>query len=49
LSPPYSPDLAPADYFLFPKVKSNFKGHRFDIILDTKYNAMSDLKVYSDG
>ena len=24
--PPYSPDLAPADYFLFPKVKSQLKG-----------------------
>jgi len=23
--PPYSPDLAPADYFLFPKVKSHLK------------------------
>ena len=23
---PYSPDLAPADYFLFPKVKSHLKG-----------------------
>jgi histone-lysine N-methyltransferase SETMAR len=24
--PPYSPDLAPADFFLFPKLKSNLKG-----------------------
>ena len=24
--PPYSPDLAPADYFLFPKVKSALAG-----------------------
>lgn len=24
--PPHSPDLAPADYFLFPKVKSSLKG-----------------------
>jgi hypothetical protein len=27
--PPYSPDLAPADFFLFPKLKSTLKGHRF--------------------
>jgi len=27
--PPYSPDLAPADYFLFPKVKSHLKGRLF--------------------
>jgi transposase len=24
--PPYSPDLAPADFFLFPKLKSTLKG-----------------------
>jgi histone-lysine N-methyltransferase SETMAR len=30
--PPYSPDLSPLDYFLFPKVKLNLKGARFDII-----------------
>jgi len=28
--PPYSPDLAPADYFLFQKVKSHLKGRLFD-------------------
>jgi transposase len=28
--PPYSPDLAPADFFLFPKLKSALKGCRFD-------------------
>jgi len=32
--PPYSPDLAPADYFLFPKVKSHLKGRLFDSISD---------------
>jgi hypothetical protein len=30
--PPYSPDLAPFDYFLFPKVKSHLKGRLFDLI-----------------
>ena len=30
--PPCSPDLAPADYFLFPKVKSHLKGRLFDLI-----------------
>ena len=32
--PPFSPDLAPADYFLFPKVKSHLKGRLFDSISD---------------
>jgi hypothetical protein len=27
---PYSPDLAPRDFFLFPKMKFKLKGHRFD-------------------
>ncbi len=27
---PYSPDLAPADYFLFWRLKIHLKGHRFD-------------------
>jgi hypothetical protein len=29
--PPYSPDLAPCDLFLFPKMKLKLKGGRFDI------------------
>jgi histone-lysine N-methyltransferase SETMAR len=28
--PPYSPDLAPCDFFLFPKIKLQLKGRRFD-------------------
>ena len=28
--PPYSSDLAPCDFFLFPKMKMQLKGHRFD-------------------
>lgn len=27
--PPYSPDLAPSDYFLFPNLKKNLKGKKF--------------------
>jgi transposase len=30
--PPYSPDLAPTDYFLFGKVKSQWKERLFDSI-----------------
>jgi hypothetical protein len=28
--PPYSPHLAPCDFFVFPKMKLNLKGRRFD-------------------
>ena len=30
--PPYSPDLEPCDFFLFPKMKLKLKGRRFDTI-----------------
>ena len=29
-SPPYSPDLVPCNFFLFPKMKLRLKGRRFD-------------------
>jgi hypothetical protein len=29
--PPYSPDLAPWDFFLFPKLKTHLKGHHFGL------------------
>lgn len=36
--PPYSPDLAPADFFLFPKLKNAMKGGRFDDVPDIQRN-----------
>jgi hypothetical protein len=30
LHPPYFPDLAPCDFFLFPKMKLKLKGRRID-------------------
>jgi histone-lysine N-methyltransferase SETMAR len=27
--PPYSPDFAPSDYYLFPKLKGHLRGLRF--------------------
>jgi hypothetical protein len=30
--PTYSPDLAPCDFYLFPKMKLKLKGRRFDTI-----------------
>jgi hypothetical protein len=29
---PYSPDLAPCNFYLFPKLKSNLKGHHFGMM-----------------
>jgi len=43
--PPYSPDLAPADYFLFRKVKSHLKGRLFDSHSDIQKAATSTLNT----
>ncbi len=45
LSPsPYLPDLAPADYFLFPKLKLQLKGRRFEDIQTIQKNVTDILK-----
>ena len=41
--PPYSPDLAPCDFFLFPRLKKVLKGHRFEALEDIKWNSMKTL------
>jgi len=43
--PPYSPDLAPADYFLFPKVKCHLKGRLFDSFSDIQKAMTSTLNT----
>jgi len=37
--PPYSPDLAQCDFFLFPKIKSALKGTRFESVDAVKAKA----------
>jgi len=37
--PPYSPDLAPGDFWLFPKLKSLLKGRRFVNVTVTQYTS----------
>ena len=34
--PPYGPDLAPCDFYLFPKLKSKLKGHHFRMMENIK-------------
>ena len=41
--PPYSPDLSPPDFFLFPRLKSALKGKRFDSIEDIQANVKAAL------
>jgi len=42
---PYSPDLAPADFFLFPKLKSSLKGCQFQTVEEIEKNLMQDLRT----
>jgi len=44
--PPYSPDLDPAEFYLFTRLKSTLKGRRFNDATDIK-NATVKLKNLS--
>lgn len=51
---PYSPDLAPSDYFLFPNMKKWFAGRKFTSDDEVKSATMAyfpeqDKTYYSDG
>lgn len=39
--PPYSPDLAPRDFFLFPKLKKSLKGIKHSSVEDVKNAALT--------
>ena len=43
--PPYSPDLAPCDFFLFPKLKRPMKGRTFTTIEEIKTASLEELKA----
>jgi hypothetical protein len=46
--PPYSPDLALCDFFLFPKIKSALKGTRFESVDTVKAKATGVMKKLSE-
>ncbi|GFU64763.1 uncharacterized protein TNCV_2128371 [Trichonephila clavipes] len=45
LTPPYSPDLSPCDFFLFPKLKNHLKGHHFGILENIQTAVTDQLKA----
>ncbi|GFX69229.1 HTH_48 domain-containing protein [Trichonephila clavipes] len=47
--PPYSPDLAPADFFLFPKGKTALRGRHHGTLVDVKRACTHALKDDSVG
>jgi transposase len=42
--PPYSPDLSPCDFFLFPLLKNHLKGRHFDTLDSIKKSVTDELK-----
>jgi len=48
--PPYSPDLASCDFFLFPKIKSALKGTRFESVdaVKTKATQLLNSRTQDD-
>ncbi|GFU18687.1 putative transposase [Trichonephila clavipes] len=43
--PPYSPDLSPCDFFLFPKLKNHLKGHHFGTLENIQTTVTDQLKA----
>jgi hypothetical protein len=41
--PPYSPDLAPCNFALFPKLKMKLKGRRFEAVSDIQRDLQAVL------
>jgi transposase len=43
--PPYSPDLAPCDFFLFPRLKITLNGKRFQDVAEIQLNTTRQLQA----
>jgi hypothetical protein len=46
-APPYSPDLAPVDFFLFPKMKMQLKGHRIHTVAEIQCESQTTTRTWS--
>ena len=47
--PPYSPYVASADFFLFPKLKTTLKGRRFQTMEEIQENAVRELRAITES
>ena len=41
---PYSPDLAPWDFFFFPRLKKDMEGKRFATVEEVKQKSLEGIK-----
>jgi transposase len=46
--PPYSPDLAPSDFLLFPKLKMKLKGRRFQMVEEIQAESQAALNTLGE-
>jgi transposase len=46
--PPYSPDLGPADFLLFLRLKTTLKGHHFQSLEKIQENAIRKLCIITE-
>ena len=46
---PYSPDLAPCDFYLFPKLKLKLKGHHFRTIVNIQKVVTDELNTLTEN
>jgi histone-lysine N-methyltransferase SETMAR len=47
--PPYSPDLVPCDFALFPKLKMKLKGRRFETVSDNQRESQAVLESMKEN
>jgi len=47
--PPYSPDLAPSDFFLSPKLKMKLKGRRFQTLEEIQAESKAVLNTLREN
>jgi len=47
--PPYSPELAPADFLLFPELKTTLKGCHFQTIEEIQENVIRELSAITES
>jgi transposase len=47
--PPYSPDLAPAHFFLFPTLKTTLKRRHFQTIYDIQENSIREPPTITES
>ena len=46
---PYGPDLAPCDFYLFPKLKSKLKGHHFGTMENIQKIVTDELNTRTEN